>query len=131
MDVIFDKDLQCIPRGPEVKYLFFCLPNEDPMLQFLVDTFCINNNVANMNVEDFVEIEVMPKEYLVGTLRKLHQLNDMKEKEKEVRWGNCIVMLCLRLMGVAKSLITPVPDDAKDSKVVEIKPSAKKEALTN
>ena len=129
IDVIFDKSSHCIPRSPEVKYLFFCLPEEDPVLQFLVDTFCINNGVANMNVEDFDEIEAMPKEYFVRTLRKLHQLSDMREKV--IARGGYIMMLFVRCMGMAKSSITPVADEAKDSKAVEIKPSATKEAPTN
>jgi len=101
------------------------------MLQILVDVFCINNGVANINVEGFAEIEAMPKEYRVRTLRKLHQLSDTKEKEKEITPGDYIMMLSVRRMGVARSSITPVANETKESKVVEIKPSAKKEAPTN
>ncbi|KAI2485294.1 hypothetical protein Ptr902_04234 [Pyrenophora tritici-repentis] len=131
MGAIFDKDWRSIPHNPEVKYLFFCLPAEDPMLQFLVDTFCINNGIANMSVEDFLDIEALPKAYLGRILRRLHQLTDTPEKDKVFRRGDYIMMLCFNRMGIAKSPIAPFLDEAKDLKAVEVTPSVKKEAGTN
>ncbi|CAA9964063.1 hypothetical protein P3342_009532 [Pyrenophora teres f. teres] len=129
MGAIFDKDSQSIPQSPEVKYLFFCLPDEDPMLQFLVDAFCVNNGIANMNVDDFLDIEALPKGYLGRILRKLHQLSDTAEKDKLLRRGDYIMMLCFNHMGITST--APIVDEAKDSETVEFDPTAEKEARTS
>lgn len=128
MDCIFDQDSQSIPRGLEVAFLFFCLPEEDPMLQFLVDTFCLNDGVANMSVEDFAKVVALPKEYLFRILRKLHQLSDILEEDRMVRRGDYIMMFCVKAKGISESSIVRALDEAKDPKGMEIEPSANKKS---
>ena len=65
-----------------VQRCFDVLPNNDPLLQLIVDAFCINDGVGTMGVEDFATIDDLPKQYLARVLRKLHQLTELPDEDR-------------------------------------------------
>jgi hypothetical protein len=94
MDVIYE-DLQtdCFTSGAII-YVFEHLLDDDPVLQLAVDAFCINNGVQGMRVEEFAEVDQLPKEFLVRLLRKLHQLSKLSEDEKKLKREDYNMVIC-------------------------------------
>ncbi|KAI4681785.1 uncharacterized protein J4E84_007381 [Alternaria hordeiaustralica] len=82
-------------RAWAVIWMFESLPNNDPLLQLIVDSFCVNNGVRKMDVESFAMIEDLPKEYLCRVLRKLHQLSELPEKNRVLAREDYSMVLCL------------------------------------
>ena len=82
-------------RAWAVQWMFESLPNNDPLLQLIVDAFCINNGVGVMSVEYLAAIDDLPKEYLCRILRKLHQLSELPEKNRVLAREDYSMVLCL------------------------------------
>lgn len=61
--------------------IFRAFSENDPLLQLAVDAFCINNVIHDMDGES-LDYD-LPKEYLARVMRKLHQLSQVPEKERE------------------------------------------------
>jgi hypothetical protein len=82
MNRIFDALSDCHLHTTSVGLCFKVLPDNDPLLMLIVDTFCVNNGVKDMSIEDFATIDDLPKQYLARILRKLHQLSKLPEDKR-------------------------------------------------
>jgi hypothetical protein len=92
MDVIYS-----VVRGSSFDieatiYLFKHLPVNDPMLQLVVDTFCVNKVVYFLSADKADEINQLPKEFLIRALRKFQQLSQLPEDEKKLKREDYLVV---------------------------------------
>jgi hypothetical protein len=95
MDKIFDLLSDSRVPGGIVEILFRKLPKNDPLLQLTVDLFCINNGVARMSVDEFADIDNLPKEYLARVIRKQHQLSELPEAKRVLSRGDYSTVICM------------------------------------
>lgn len=82
-------------RAWAVQWMFESLPNNDPFLQLIVDAFCINDGVKNMDMEEFAMIDDLPKQYLCRILRKQHKLSELPDKNRVLAREDYSMVVCL------------------------------------
>jgi hypothetical protein len=97
-DMIFQsyRSLKARPRSSVIIHLFANLPETDPMLQFMVDSFCVHDGVGRMNARSIEMADQLPQDFLVRMLLKLNKLsksttndNNLKREDYDVReYGN-------------------------------------------
>jgi hypothetical protein len=77
-------------------HAFKHLPANDPMLQLVVDTFCINNGLRRMGIEYADEIDELPKEFLLRVFRKLQQLSELPGDERRLKLEDYSMVVCMK-----------------------------------
>jgi hypothetical protein len=103
MEEIFDLLSGRHLHAAVVGWCFEVLPDNDPLLVLIVDTFCVNNGVKEMSIKDFATIDDLPKQYLVRILRKLHQLSKLPEDKRVLdREDYYSMVVCLNSKAVEK-----------------------------
>ncbi|EMD96614.1 hypothetical protein COCHEDRAFT_1085267, partial [Bipolaris maydis C5] len=95
MDAVFHELSSSYMDNITVRKLFEDLSQNDPLLQLLVDSFCINGDITKMSEDDLASIDSLPKQYLTRVIRKLHQLGQLPEKEKKLYRADYNISACL------------------------------------
>jgi hypothetical protein len=72
----------CFPR---IIYLFEYLPEGDPMLRLMVDSFCFNDGVRKINDPCIALVPQMPQTFLSGVLLKLNEISNMAAHDRKLR----------------------------------------------
>jgi hypothetical protein len=87
MDVDFDRfqGYRNTPGFIRIIYLFKNHPESDPMLQLVVDSFCINEAIRKMKPSSTNLAPELPHPFLVCVLLKLNEISKMGENEKKLK----------------------------------------------
>lgn len=75
-------------QGPDVlfffKWLFDNLPEDDPLLQYVVDAYCVTGGISRMTKACVEMLHKVPKELLIRVLVKLHELSKVVKKSQKL-----------------------------------------------
>lgn len=87
MDITFNKlvDDRAYATIRRTLYLYAHLPKCDPMLQLMVDAFCIHEGVKMLSSCWIDLAHELPQDFLVRMLLKLNKLSTMEEEEKRLK----------------------------------------------
>jgi hypothetical protein len=64
-----------------ITYLFENLTEGDPLLQLVVDSFCINDGLGNMGPKSAEMVPQLPQAYLSRVLLKLAEISKTKKED--------------------------------------------------
>jgi hypothetical protein len=73
------------PAFKDVIYLFDNLAEKDPMLQLVVDAFCINDGIEEMELHSITKAPKLPQSFLVRVLLKVNEMRKTNQDRVELR----------------------------------------------
>jgi hypothetical protein len=70
-----------------ISFVFNNLCRNDPLLQFVVDLFCVKNGVERYPWKYYLDGEIsnLPKDALIRLLKKMHAITGLRKDEKRVK----------------------------------------------
>ena len=90
-DVIFDRYSRQreFPRYATISFAFNNLPDGDPLLQLLIDTFCVNDALQRYSKSQKPEEAMpdVPQRAFVRLFMKMHEIRDFTEEGKKLGRG--------------------------------------------
>ena len=95
MDRLFNLLSDSCLSALNTEAIFDALSKDDPLLQFVVDSFCCNKGVQDNIIHGDEFADRLPQAFLVRVLQKMHHLSKLPEADRQLKREDYDIVECI------------------------------------